>query len=97
MTINGIKIRKYRARVKAQNDATTSPKPVSADGYSIVEGYVSISAVIMPYDEKTPRFVPIFVAEEVDFHRMAMSGFGKSVFHPKTYAEGEFEILGEVE
>lgn len=97
MTINGIEIKKYRARVKVQNADTTSPEAVSADGYALVEGYVSISAVIFPYDEKTPRFVPIFVAEEVDFHRMAMSGFGKSVFYPITYTEGEFEILGEVD
>ncbi len=97
MTINGVKIKKYRARVKALDTLTTAPVPVSTDGYKEVEGYVSIAAVIIPYGESTPQYVPVFVAEEVDIHRMGASGFGKSVFNPVTYAEGDFEIIGEVE
>ncbi|MDE7082489.1 MAG: hypothetical protein K2O89_02140 [Clostridia bacterium] len=97
MEINGIKIKKYRAKVKARDTFTTEPVAVSEDEYKVVEGYVSIAAVVLPYEENTPKYVPVFVAEEVDFHRMGASGFGKSVFKPVTYAEGDFEIIGEVE
>lgn len=97
MEINGISIKKYRARVKARDTFTTAPVAVSADGYKEVEGYVSIAAVVLPYDTNTPEYVPVFVAEEVDIHRMGASGFGKSVFNPVTYPEGDFEIIGEVE
>lgn len=97
MEINGVRIKKYRARVKAKDTFTTAPVLISADGFKEVEGYVSIAAVILPYGENTPQYVPVFVAEEVDVHRMGASGFGKSVFNPVTYADGEFEIIGEVD
>lgn len=97
MEINGIKIKKYRARVKASDTFTTAPVEVSADGYKVVEGYVSIAAVVIPYEGNTPQYVPVFVAEEVDVHRMGASGFGKSVFNPVTYAEGDFELIDEIE
>ena len=97
MTLNNIKIKKYRARVKDRNANTTANVPISEDGYKVVEGYVSISAVILPYETNDPIYKPIFVAEEPDFRRMATSGMGVSVFHPTTYGENEFEILGEVE
>lgn len=97
MTINGVKIKKYRARVKDRNMQTTSPKPVSADGYKVVEGYVSIASVVLNNNEPNkPQFVPVFVAEEIDFRRMSMSGFGQTVFHPVVYGENGFEIIGEV-
>ena len=97
MEINGIKIKKYRARVKSRDTFTTVPVAVNEDGYKEVEGYVSIAAVVLPYDTNTPEYVPVFVAEEVDVHQMGASGFGKSVFNPVTYTEGEFEIIGEVD
>lgn len=98
MTINGFNIKKYRARVKDHSWQTTSPEPVSADGYKIVEGYVSIASVILNDNEPNkPQFVPVFVSEEPDFRRMAYSGFGESVFNPMVYGENEFEIIGEVE
>ena len=97
MEINGIKIKKYRARVKSRDTFTTVPVAVNEDGYKEVEGYVSIAAVVMPYDTNIPKYVPVFVAEEVDVHQMGASGFGKSVFNPVTYTEGEFEIIGEVD
>lgn len=97
MEINGVQIKKYRARVKARDIFTTSPEPISEDGYKIVEGYVSIAAIVLPDGGKTPEYVPVFVAEELDIHRMGASGFGKSVFNPVTYPEGDFEIIGEVE
>lgn len=97
MTINGFNIKKYRARVKDRNIHTTSPEPISADGYKVVEGYISIASVILNDNEPNkPQFVPIFVAEEIDFGRMSMSGFGQTVFHPVVYGENEFEIIGEV-
>ncbi len=98
MTINGFNIKKYQARVKARCMQTTSPEPVSVDGYKIVEGYVSIASIVLNDNEPNkPQFIPIFVAEEIDFGRMSMSGFGQTVFHPVVYSENEFEIIGEVE
>ena len=39
MEINGIKIKKYRARVKSRRDTfTTVPVAVNEDGYKEVEG-----------------------------------------------------------
>lgn len=96
MIINGIQIKKYRARVRDRNTFTTLTEPVSADGYKVVEGYISIAAVVLPDGQNTPQYVPVFVAEEVDFHRLSLSGFGTTVFSPSTYAEGEYELLGEV-
>lgn len=97
MTINGFNIKKYRARVKARCMQTTSPEPISANGYKIVDGYISIASVILHNNEPNkPQFVPIFVAEEIDFRCMSMSGFGQTVFHPVVYGENEFEIIGEV-
>lgn len=98
MTINGVEIKKYRARVKARQTAptTASNEQISDDGYKIVEGYVSIAAVVLPYEQNAKsQFIPVLVAEEIDFGRLATSGFGQSVFAPMTY--NEFEILGEVE
>ena len=98
MTINGVKIKKYKARVRDRIINATSPEPISEDGYKVVEGYVSIASVIMKDNEPNkPQFVPIFVAEEIDFRRMSMSGFGQTVFHPMVYGENEFEIIGEVD
>lgn len=97
MTINGFNIKKYRARVKARYTQTTSPEPISTDGYKIVEGYVSISQIILPYGATKPQYVPIFVAEEVNFNNMPFSGLGMSAFTPVTYGANEFEIIGEVE
>ncbi len=98
MTINGFNIKKYRARVKVRSAQTTSPEPVGADGYKIVEGYVSIASVILNDDEPSkPQFVPVFVAEEIDFRRMSMSEFGETAFHPTIYQIGDFEIIREVE
>lgn len=96
MTINGFNIKKYRAKVKERNIQTTSPMPVSEDGYKIVEGYVSIASVILNNNEPNKlQFVPVFVAEEIDYGRMSMSGFGSTVFHPQVYNLGEFEIICE--
>lgn len=88
MELNGIKIKKYRAKVK---DSTKE------DGYKIVEGYVSILQAIFDYikPENGVTYVPCFVAEEVDVTRLGVSGFGKTIYTPKTYRE--FEIVGEVE
>lgn len=88
MTINGVKIKKYRARVK---DNT------GKEEYKIVEGYVSISQVVWDYSKSDtdPLYVPCFVAEEVNFDGLLCSGYGKAVFKPKTYYA--FEIVGEVE
>lgn len=88
MTINGFNIKKYRAKVE---DSTKE------DGYKIVEGYVSIAHAIFDYikPENGVTFVPCFVGEEVDITRLGVSGFGKTIYTPKTYRE--FEIVGEVE
>lgn len=98
MTINGVKIKKYKARVKDRNAFTTSPEPVSTDGYKIVEGYVSIQSIILNDNEPNkPQFVPVFVAEEIDFGRMSYSGMGQSVFKPAIYGENEFILIGEAD
>lgn len=98
MIINGFNIKKYRARVKDRSWQTTSPEPVSADGYKIVEGYVSIASVILnDNDPSKPHFIPVFIAEEINFWKMSSSGFGQTVFSPMVYGENEFEIIGEVE
>lgn len=97
MKINGIKIKKYRARVIPRNRATKVSDTLTEDGYKIVEGYVSIAAVNLPYGSNVPQYIPIFVAEEPDFNRMIFSGMGSTLMHPTTYSEGEYEILGEVE
>lgn len=97
MIINGIQIKKYRARVKARHLQTTANEPISADGNKIVEGYVSIAAVNLPYGSSEPQYIPIFVAEEPDLSKMFFSGFGKTLMHPTTYCDGAFEIIGEVE
>lgn len=97
MKINGVKIKKYRAKVKDRNMQTASPEPVSADGYKIVEGYVSIASVILNDNEPNkPQFAPVFVAEEIDFRCMSMSGFGQTVFHPVVYSENEFTLIEEI-
>ena len=89
MTINGIKIKKYRAKVK---DSTQE------NGYKIVEGYASIAYATLPYEPNAqPTFVPIFVAEEINWNTMASSGFGVSTFRPMIYCDGEFEIVGVVD
>ncbi len=97
MIVNGIKIKKYRAKVRTRNVATTANEPSCTDGYKVVEGYVSIAAVNLPYGSNEPQYIPIFVAEEPDFNRMIFSGMGSTLMHPATYSEGEYEILGEVE
>lgn len=98
MTINGFNIKKYRARVKDRSAQTTLPKPVSADGYKIVEGYVSIASVVLNNDEPSKsHFIPVFIAEEINFWKMSSSGFGQTVFNPMVYGENEFEIIEEVE
>lgn len=96
MTINGFNIKKYRARVKDRSAQTTSLELVSADGYKIVEGYASISQIILPYGATEPQYVPIFVAEEINFSNMPFSGLGMSAFTPVTYGANEFEIIGEI-
>lgn len=53
MIINDVKIKKYHARVKDRNMQTTSLKPINADGYKIVEGYVSIASIILNDNEPT--------------------------------------------
>lgn len=97
MIINGIQIKKYRARVKARHLQTTANEPISADGYKVVEGYVSIAAVNLPYGSNEPQYIPIFVAEELNFNKIIFSGMGSTLMHPSTYSEGEYEIIGEVE
>lgn len=91
MTINGFNIKKYRARVKDRSAQTTSPELISADDYKIVEGYVSISSVVLNDDEPSkPQFVPVFVSEELDFRKMSSCGFGKTILNPIVYREGGF-------
>lgn len=98
MKISGFHIKKYRAKVKDHSWQTTSPEPVSADGYKIVEGYVSIASVILNDDEPSkPNFILVFVSEEINFWKMSSSGFGQTVFSPVVYGENEFEIIGDVE
>lgn len=100
MTLNGIPIKKYKAKVRNNIPMTTSTEKVNTDEYKIVEGYVSIQSIVMKYDtdlKKQPikQYNCVFVSEEIDFSKIAGSGFGISVFSPIIY--DEFEIIGEVE
>lgn len=96
MTLNGIPIKKYKAKVRNNIPITTSTEKVNTDEYKIVEGYVSIKSIILPYGlNETPQYCYVFVSEEIDFNQLAMSGFGKAVYTPIIY--DEFEIIGEVE
>lgn len=97
MIINGIKIKKYRAKVKARLLQTTARDSFTEDGYKVVEGYVSIAAVNLPYGSNEPQYIPIFVAEEPDFNKIFFSGMGSTLMHPMTYCEGEYEIMCEVD
>ena len=99
MELNGIKIKKYRARVKESENHTTAPSAPSVDGYKIVNGYLSISEIIVPhgYGMSAIQYQYVFVAEEIALNRLCISGFGQSVYKPTVYTEGEFEIVGELE
>lgn len=97
MIINGIPIKKYRARVKARNMETSLNEPISEDGYKVVEGYISIAVVNLPYGTAEPQYIPIFVSEEINFNQIIFSGMGSTLIHPVTYTEGEYELLGDVD
>ena len=45
------------ARVKARNMETTLSEPISEDSYKVVEGYVSIAAVNLPYGTAEPQYI----------------------------------------
>ena len=98
LIIDGVKIKRYKARVKDWNGNTTSVEPISEDGYRIVEGYVAINLVNIPtsFSEKE-SYYPIFVVPAPDMHQMICAGFDGVICKPVTFAMGEFEIIGEVE
>lgn len=99
MEINGIPIKKYKAKVKNIIAFTTLQETVNTEPYKIVEGYVSIANVIVPYgldiEKQEAQYSYVFVTEEISFNNMAFSGMGKAVYAPMIY--DEFEIIGEVE
>lgn len=63
----------------------------------VVEGYISIAVVNLPYGTAEPQYIPIFVSEEINFNQIIFSGMGSTLIHPVTYTEGEYELLGDVD
>lgn len=99
MIVNGIPVKKYKAKVRNIIAFTTLPEKVNTDEYKIVEGYVSISSVVVHHEDfrKPPRleFKPVFITEEINFGATAGSGMGIAVYAPTVY--NDFELIGEVE
>ena len=99
MKVNGIPVKKYKAKVRNIIAFTTLPEKVNTDEYKIVEGYVSISSVVVHHEDfrKPPRleFKPVFITEEINFGATAGSGMGITVYAQTVY--NDFELIGEVE